>query len=95
MTYLDIAVYGFLLYSIEAETPAEVIATGLGLEIVDEKEPEPAPDPKANPLGGGTTICGDWGGKPVSLADADAQLRDDEHHIQEQHKGHRGEDIGM
>ena len=95
LTYLDISVFSFLLFSLESETPAEVIETGLGLTQGDESTEAAAPTP--NPLGGGQSVCGAWGATPVSLTDADAQLKrdDDDHHQPEQHRGERGEDIGM
>jgi hypothetical protein len=93
LTYLDISVFSFLLFSLESETPAEVIETGLGLTQGDESTEAAAP--ASNPLGGGQTVCGAWGGTPVSLADADQALRGDQAHTPDRFDGHRQEDIGM
>lgn len=93
LTYLDISVFSFLLFSLESETPAEVIETGLGLTQGDESTE--AAVPATNPLGGGTSVCGEWGGKPVSLADADAQLKGDDRHTPDRFDGHRQQDVGM
>lgn len=87
--YLDISIYAYLLHSVEAQSPASVIATSLGLE------PETAEEEPQSDLGGGTSVGGKWGSSPVSLADANNALAGDKKHTPERFDGMRQESVAM